>query len=73
MEHVLEAAAQQVQRILSTPEVLKILGISKPTLYRAMERGDFPRPIKITQNRVGWPDGIIREWQEKKIKAANPT
>ena len=43
-----------MQRFLRRKDVEQITGLPTSTLYDQMDRGDFPRPIKITANRVAW-------------------
>ncbi|MEZ5442731.1 MAG: AlpA family phage regulatory protein [Lysobacterales bacterium] len=38
----------QVSRLLRQAEVLLLTGLTKSSLYRAIERGHFPRPVKLT-------------------------
>ena len=49
-------------RILRRPEVERITSLSKASIYRAMAAGSFPRPLKISQRAVGWPEEEIRAW-----------
>lgn len=50
------------QRLLSTSEVLMILGISKMTLWRMRVGGSFPPPVKISQRRIAWHADTIEKW-----------
>jgi len=40
--------------ILRPREAAKYLGIGKSSLYRLIESGDLPRPIKLTKQSSGW-------------------
>lgn len=42
--------------------VEEITGLSRSTIYSMMDRGEFPRPIKITGKAVAWPESAITEW-----------
>jgi prophage regulatory protein len=42
--------------------VLEITGLSRPTLYREISQGRFPRPIKITDRACPWRLSQIVEW-----------
>ncbi|WP_244430389.1 helix-turn-helix transcriptional regulator [Roseivivax halodurans] len=46
------------------PEVEKITGLSKSTLYRMIARGDFPAPAKIGERAVGWRARTLHTWLE---------
>ena len=49
-------------RLLRMPEVVKRTGISRATIYRRIEAGDFPRQCQISENVVGWPEHQVTEW-----------
>ncbi|ETX13261.1 DNA-binding protein [Roseivivax halodurans JCM 10272] len=51
-------------RIMRRPEVEKITGLSKSTLYRMIARGDFPAPAKIGERAVGWRARTLHTWLE---------
>jgi prophage regulatory protein len=41
-------------RLLSRRALCEITGLSYPTLWKLMREGQFPRPLKISKNRVAW-------------------
>ena len=49
-------------RILRRPEVLDRVGFSQSTLYRLMELGAFPRPVRISTRATGWRSDEVEEW-----------
>ena len=54
-----------MDRILRTPEVVKITGLSKTTIWRRVRSGDFPMPVKLGSlgtRSIGWYESQIREW-----------
>jgi prophage regulatory protein len=39
-------------------------GISKPTIYRMMKEGKFPKPVKLTGSRaVAWHRDSLAAWE----------
>ena len=48
-----------VARLIPADEVLRVLGISRTTLYRGVRAGTLPSPVKISTRRVGWRSGDI--------------
>ncbi len=42
-------------------DVLSLVPVSRATLYRVMERGDFPKPVRVG-TRVFWDDQEINAW-----------
>lgn len=56
------------EKIISKPEVASRIGVSLPTLDRMVRAGKFPKPIKISDRRVGWFEYVPSEWL--KVRAA---
>ena len=48
--------------IMRRPEVVRMLGISRGTLYRWMSTGNFPRPIRLGPASIAWRRSDIDEW-----------
>lgn len=50
-------------RIIRPREVRQMLGgIGKSTLWRWVNSGDFPRPIRLGERAVGWKMSTVEEW-----------
>lgn len=49
-------------RFIRRPEVEHLTGLSRPTIYRYIQQGQFPEPVKITKRAVGWRESDIIEW-----------
>lgn len=58
----LSAAGGGEPRILRRPEVESRTGLSRSAIYKAMQDGDFPRPVRITKGKVGWRSSEIDQW-----------
>lgn len=54
-------------RFVRLPEIISRVGISRPTIYRMIKAGKFPRPIKIGHISV-WSDLDIDRWVEATIE-----
>jgi len=57
------------QKILRLPQVIKLTGIPRATIYHMMKDGDFPRPLKLSKRNVGWKLADIESW----IESLEPT
>lgn len=53
-------------RFLRIRDVLKRVPISRPTIYRMMRRGDFPKAVPIGCSAV-WVEKEIDEWVQARI------
>lgn len=49
-------------RILRIKTVLQLTGLSRSTLYRKIQRGEFPRQIKLSERCAGWRQSAISAW-----------
>jgi prophage regulatory protein len=36
--------------------------LSKPTIYREIQRGVFPKPLRLARNRIAWKQAEILNW-----------
>jgi prophage regulatory protein len=56
-----------LQTFLRRPEVERVTGLPTSTLYDLMSSGRFPRPVKLSANRVGWIESEVIGWQQQRI------
>jgi prophage regulatory protein len=58
-------------RLLRLPAVLSFTGLGRTQLHVAIERGEFPKPLKITPTgrAVAWLEDELVTWREAR-KAA---
>lgn len=50
---------KHTDRVLRLPDVIEKAGITKPTVYRLMREGVFPKNFLIGQRAVGWSEQEI--------------
>lgn len=48
--------------ILRIDAVVAITGLPKPTIYRLVKSGKFPKPHKLAERCSGWKSIHIRHW-----------
>tara|TARA_R110001599_G_scaffold345679_1_gene570306 strand:- start:6869 stop:7063 length:195 start_codon:yes stop_codon:yes gene_type:complete len=49
-------------RFLRLKDVIKSTSLSRSTIYRSIDKGEFPQPIRLTKGRVVWLEKDILEW-----------
>lgn len=54
--------------ILRRKQVEARTGLSCATLYRRMAIGEFPLPVSLGGNSVGWVESEVTAWIEERIK-----
>ena len=52
------------ETILRLPEVKARTKLGRSTIYDAMQRGDFPQPMKLGLRAVGWIEAEVDAWVE---------
>ena len=57
-------------QILRLPQVLKRVGLGKTTLYAAIKRGEFPKPIRLGERSVGWKLSDLEKWADSRPSGA---
>jgi prophage regulatory protein len=55
-----------MQQILRRKQVEEVSGLSRSSLYEAIAKGSFPKPIKIGERSVGWLADEISAWQQRR-------
>ena len=55
------------QRLVARQTVLNRTGLSNTTMWREIQRGEFPAPVQISRRRKAWLESSIDEWIERKI------
>ena len=56
-------------RFLRISEVIRRVGVSRPTIYRWMREGTFPKQISISANSVIWLESDVTKWMDQRIGA----
>ena len=53
-------------KLLRRREVEKITGMSRSSIYRLMQEGEFPRPVRVGSVAVRWKSSDITAWIESR-------
>ena len=54
----------QSYTVYRLPKVVQTTALSRSTLYAMMADGRFPKPVKLGERAVGWPEAEITAWLE---------
>lgn len=60
------------EQILKLPEVKRITGLSRSSIYRMAsdQRANFPKPIKLGKRSSGWLKSEIDQWLQERIQSS---
>lgn len=64
--------ASEALRILPRARVAELLGLNLSTIWRMCQRGEFPRPIRLSPARCGWRQRDIEAWLAAREAASTP-
>ena len=48
--------------ILRVRDVATRIGLSRATIYRMENKGQFPRRLQLSPGAVGWRESEVRSW-----------
>ncbi|EKT4476603.1 phage transcriptional regulator AlpA [Pseudomonas putida TRO1] len=51
-----------IDRLLRLPDVLRITGMGRNTVYTRIKEGTFPKQVKIGPKSVAWRQSDITQW-----------
>jgi prophage regulatory protein len=55
-------------QILRRPQVEKMVGLSRSTIYLLVSRDEFPRPIELGSRAVGWLEDEVEAWIQSRAR-----
>jgi prophage regulatory protein len=55
------------ERFLRLRQVRDITSLPPSSIYEAIQKGEFPKQVKLGAYRVGWVEREIRDWQQARI------
>ena len=61
-----EEVMKMHDRLLRRRQVEEITGLSRSSIYRLMQDGEFPRPVKVGSAAVRWRVSAITVWLESR-------
>lgn len=59
---------RDVQRVLRLKEVQHRTGLGRSTIYRWMDEGKFPKPVRLGARSVAWIEHEVDEWLMSRSK-----
>jgi prophage regulatory protein len=59
---------RQPEALLRLPEVERITGLKKSSIYAGMKAGTFPKCVHIGPRAVAWPQSRIEAWQSRVLE-----
>ena len=51
-------------RFIRTRQVLEMIGVGRTTLWKMVQEGSFPRPVRITERNSGYLLAAVEQWMQ---------
>ena len=58
-------------KIIKLPRVMEMTTFCRTTIYRLIEKGKFPKQIKLAERSSGWLEDEVLNYLEDKINSRN--
>ena len=55
-------------RLLAIADVVRETSLSRPTIYRRIQEGRFPKARHLGGRRVAWPERDIEAWKAEALQ-----
>ena len=49
-------------QLFDVAQVAKMIGTTRATIYKMMDRGEFPRPVYIGKRSPRWTENDLQNW-----------
>lgn len=56
-------------RFLRINEVRERIGLGRTSIYKMVNEGTFPKPVRVLGKKVAWVDSEVDEWMMGRIDA----
>ena len=54
-------------RFIRMPDLRQKVGLSKSQIYKLIQQGEFPEPVKFGRKVSVWTDSEVEEWMSSKL------
>ena len=56
-------------RLLSPGSVAELTSLHRTSIYRKVRAGQFPKPVRISERRIGFRESEVRDWINRLVAA----
>ena len=61
--------ATELHKIIRASELSDYTGLKSTQIDALIQRGDFPKAVKLSERRKGWLESELISWQQSRIAA----
>ena len=60
-----------LQKIYRLSEIINITGLGRSSIYLAVSKGEFPKPIRLGKRAIGRSEDSIKKWLNELSEVTN--
>ncbi|WP_088283814.1 AlpA family transcriptional regulator [Ideonella sp. A 288] len=64
-------AAESPTVFLRLPNVIKLTGLGRSTIYRMVAANTFPRPVRLASRAIAWRRADLDRWSDSRQTVAH--
>lgn len=69
MKQLLQAKQNQDKaRLIRLREVMRKTGLSRSYVYALAQKGQFPKPVKLSERSSAWIESEVQNWIDERIQ-----
>ena len=53
-------------KLINIEAVCAATSLARATVYRMIKGGTFPKPCKLSERRVAWPEDVVIDWVRRR-------
>ena len=54
-------------QLIKLKTVIETTGVSRSHIYALAQKGQFPKPVKLTERSSAWVESEVQEWIDTRI------
>lgn len=71
--HPTHAEFRWPDRLLKLPEVERLTGLCRSTIYEHMQKGTFPKSVKVGRRAATWSESAVQTWIADRVEGRSLT
>ena len=64
-------STRPAQGFVRLPDILKRIPVGKSTIWKWVQEGRFPAPVKLSDGVTAWSVTAVEQWEAEKLTTAN--
>ena len=60
-------------RLIRLPDVIAKTGLGRASIYRYIDLGEFPAPVRVGERASAWVEQEVDDWINRRIEARDTT